>query len=399
MRELTVQQSHDLAELALAFDAVAPLHVTSTMLRKGISDATEAIRRALQASGYHRYAVQPKGQDAKVRRPIEAVAWGAVVDSTLSLYRPETKLGDPRFWLGSAWKQLAVAGDVWAMCPFNEDRMVVVRLATEGTGDAASPDVSHAIRDFAPKRTGSAHAADLLARLRDIARRGPIRSSVVGDTAVGMAVEMALGIDPNSSTGPDYRGAVEIKSGRQRSGAGSRTTIFSKTPDWSRTEFGDRRAVLDAFGVPSASHGGRRRLYNTVRATATNSHGLMLDVDHDADLLHALHVPTDRIAMTWPLEGLRRALVVKHAETFWLSCSARPVGGGEEFELLGIVHTAKPYAWAFGPLVEEGVITLDTTIGERPDGSARDHGWLFRMLKTDVERLVPIVGEYDLVGS
>lgn len=73
---------------------------TATGLEKSIMDATEGLREYLLEAGYHDYSKQAQGTAAKVSRDVFFVGPSALERSTASLYRPETKSGDPR--IGSA---------------------------------------------------------------------------------------------------------------------------------------------------------------------------------------------------------------------------------------------------------------------------------------------------------
>lgn len=414
MRTLTPVERHDLAVLARHFDAVAPFEVTSTQLSKSIIDATDAIRAAMASVGYHDYDRQTQGPAHKVVNQVVLSVGTGIRASRISLYRPETKQGDPRFWLGADFARAAAPGEVWALCLRRDGSAYATRLGPERRDSIAAEEPA---RLFAPESDedrpapsesvaslvavaptisqGSASAERLLARLREIASRGPITTQVAGDTAVGVAIESALGIAANADKGPDWEGTVEIK-GHRHGASQNMNTIVSRIPDWTLTNYGSRQAVLERFGVRSDKHDGRRRLYNTVSSQYTNSHGLRLSVDYEADELHAVHDNSGEVAMAWRFSTLRQAIAAKHSETFWVKAQATGPRSREEFELVSVVHTAGPQVWAIPSLIDEGLVTLDTTIGEKPDGSARDHGWLFRMFRRNLGELFPTIDEYQL---
>lgn len=82
------------------------LYVTQTGLDKSIFDATESIRDLFAKYGFHDYANQSKGQAAKLLKPILFFYNGEFIDLEMSLYRPETKKGDPRFWIKDGKKYI-----------------------------------------------------------------------------------------------------------------------------------------------------------------------------------------------------------------------------------------------------------------------------------------------------
>jgi len=77
-------------------------------------DAHGQLRDYLRREGVHDYAAQEKGGDAKVRVPAWYLKHDTVVDATASLYRPETKNGDPRIWFSGLPKH-SIAGNVLAL--------------------------------------------------------------------------------------------------------------------------------------------------------------------------------------------------------------------------------------------------------------------------------------------
>ena len=61
--------------------------------------------------------------------------------------------------------------------------------------------------------SGKSIASELLKKIEDIHKQGYIRGINHGDTAVGMTLEHCLGIPPNDSKLPDYKG-IELKASR-----------------------------------------------------------------------------------------------------------------------------------------------------------------------------------------
>jgi hypothetical protein len=72
---------------------------TSTGMEKSIMDATAPIRNFLKVEDIHSYDSQSKGTVNK--RTIEAyfINENEIFTVKISLYRPETKSGDPRIWI------------------------------------------------------------------------------------------------------------------------------------------------------------------------------------------------------------------------------------------------------------------------------------------------------------
>lgn len=103
------------ASFLLSFVAnLALVEPTETGLRKSILDATAPVRSYLFAAGVHDYDSQAQGHGAKVRVAGRLLSPDAARDAVVSLYRPETKHGDPRIWI-SGLKHLAQPRDVIAL--------------------------------------------------------------------------------------------------------------------------------------------------------------------------------------------------------------------------------------------------------------------------------------------
>ena len=88
--------------------------VTKTQRVKSLVDANYSIRTALFRQGVHDYDSQGRGQDYKVQHDIKIIGNGESRSSSIVLYRPNTKRGDPRFWIYNFRKvfPLVRAGDL-----------------------------------------------------------------------------------------------------------------------------------------------------------------------------------------------------------------------------------------------------------------------------------------------
>lgn len=87
---------------------------TATGLKKSILDATGQVRLHFESEAFHDYAKQGKGPLNRVRKQAFFVTVGVAEPTTVSLYRPETKKGDPRMWFRGLGK-FAQPNDVVAI--------------------------------------------------------------------------------------------------------------------------------------------------------------------------------------------------------------------------------------------------------------------------------------------
>ena len=85
-----------------------------TSLDKGYFDAIAPIRTFFVEEGIHDYALQGQGQTCKETRDGFLLTDGLEIPAKASLYRPQTKKGDPRLWFSNLHKY-ANPDDIFAM--------------------------------------------------------------------------------------------------------------------------------------------------------------------------------------------------------------------------------------------------------------------------------------------
>jgi hypothetical protein len=358
---------------------------TATGLEKSIMDATDGVRAWLREHEIHDYSGQQQGPDAKVM--IEAVVFSRdeVIETAASLYRPNTKHGDPRIWFGSLAK-LAGPGDLLALSAAGKKLLVVNTSQSDLANlldDRASPfwDVWSAeqptpetlarltaaeateillgpgssVTDSAAGHSSllahfgegqsvqrgplSREALELLGMLRSVGARGFVPTMRPGDTGVGFTLESLLGIKCNSSKAPDYKG-IEIKAGRKGSHERGRTTILSQVPDWKISRLKGSADILRDRGRFNEMKG-RNQLFHEMCASTSNSYGLALEVDGN-DFLHQSWTDGSRVVRdaTWRFEKLFSRLAEKHGQTFWVKADTRGSGAAEQFHYVKARYTS-----------------------------------------------------------
>jgi hypothetical protein len=104
----------------------------------------------------------------------------------------------------------------------------------------------------------------------------------------------------------------------------------------------------------------------------------------------------DNKVVIWKTETLKARLKKKHNETFWVKGESKKIGKVEYFWFKHVYHTRTPMLSYFEILIKEGLITLDFTIYENKNGSAGDHGYLFRMTPRNLPKLFGPANEYSL---
>ncbi|MBH0129980.1 MvaI/BcnI family restriction endonuclease [Salinibacterium sp. NK8237] len=386
MRELVGTELESVAFLTTNDVPFGLLELTATGLKKSILDATEPFREFLEANAVHDYARQPQGPDAKVILPARLVVENSTLESKASLYRPQTKNGDPRVWFGGL-KHISEPGDVIAAVwsdgcfwVFNLSRVTLAHNVSNLSGVAAE-----VLGAFVQKKTGAVES--LLSLLHGVSNKGFLPAPVKGTTAVGRLLETELGIAINSRKEPDFQG-IEIKSSRSSS---NRTTLFAKTPNWSASRYKSSRELLRAFGY---DRDGQRKLSCTLSGRVVNSQGLSLSVDNKADVLHAIHTgEVSHHAVEWEMDALRHSLAAKHNETFWVKAESQIIDGWEHIRFTSVKHTRKPIIAQLPSLLEDGKVTVDFLIREKGD-----KGYLFKIHPRNLGALFPPAQEYQLAS-
>ncbi len=390
MRHLSEQELEKLKIFTENSIELCLIEPTKTGLEKSIMDATGPVRAFLKNARVHDYEIQSQGPENKIMYPSLLITSDLLLPSSASLYRPNTKKGDPRIWfkgLGGLCQANDILGILHfenTLYVFNLTKLDVKTLLDQVNGNPLKEIVSEI------RRATNKIADELLLLLKKIAARGPVPSMVNADTSIGRTLETLLGIDINSSKQPDYKG-IELKSYRDK--RGNRKNLFAQVPDWPISKFKSSAEILNAFGY---SRGDDYKLYCTVSAIVRNSQGLMLRVDSDDQKLYENEASAgDFIA--WKLETLHNRLLEKHSETFWIAADSVQIDGMEHFQYKKVEHTKKPIVSQFDILVEQGVITLDHLIKRKPTGSVVEKGPIFKIKPNALDMLFPPSNSYNLV--
>lgn len=357
---------------------------TETGLMKSILDATHQVRHLFKEEGFHDFESQKQGPPFKVIKDAYFVFGDRNEKTQISLYRPETKDGDPRMWF-KGLGNFASPNEQVAIVVY-QDAAYLINLSRFDTNNL---DAVPNLQDFIQTVSNNQNeiADELLIKLREIAKE-PIKSIIVGDTAVGMAVEAALKIPPNSCKKPDYKG-IELKSGR---GGKNRSNLFGQVADWENSPLKSSLEILQKYGYFTEE--GEHKLYCTISAIKPNSQGLYFVYNESLDQLQEQHEKDDLVVI-WSGEVLRERLLEKHAETFWIQAKSIFINGIEYFDLQSVTHTKKPVSTQLLPLIQSGVVTMDHLI-KRKGKSAAEKGPLFKINKKDLSLLFPEPKHYSL---
>lgn len=377
---------------------VAFLVPTPTGFGKSIMDATTAVRTLLKNEHIHDYELQGQGQNNKVNIKAYLVFPDGMKETAASLYRPETKQGDPRIWFYNL-KEYCKPCNLLALVIKNKS-IYVINLSVPLVQNSL---INHKyVYDLLVeiKRTNSAVSEELLRKIQIIHNQGFLPSITSGDPGVGDTLEHALGIDRNNSRQPDYKG-IELKATRLtrygKTRTPTRSTLFTKVPEIGMTY----RDIVNTYGkwqIPRGHYEARFQLYETLRASRPNAYDLQLEVNGAGEALSIIHVEnqTKRFVSGWIILGLQQALLLKHRETFWVKAITEERNGREYFRYDKILHTKNPNTSLLAPLLETDKITVDLAAHFKEDGQWRDHGVLFKMKPNEISLLLGKAVEYDL---
>ena len=392
MRQLTpieIDRIKILTENSVELCLIEP---TETGLVKSIMDATGSVRNFLKSKKIHDFGLQNQGQESKVLIPSKLIDTDKNINSLASLYRPNTKNGDPRIWF-KGLGNYSRANDILGIIEF-EGTLYVLNITQIDLEKLLNSTINNPLKELIEEinHISNEVADELLILLNKIASKGPVPAMLKADTAIGRTLETLLGIDINSSKKPDYKG-IELKSYRDKKG--NRKNLFAQVPDWSLSKFKSSAEILDNFGY---SRGEDFKLYCTVSALVRNSQGLTLKLDSKINqLLENSDKANIGDFIAWNLETLHNRLLEKHNETFWIAANSIIIGNKEHFQFKKVEHTRKPIVTQFDILLEQGIITLDHLIKRNSTGKVIEKGPIFKIKPNALELLFPPSQSYSLI--
>lgn len=382
-----------LTQLAIEFSIFEP---TKTGLKKSILDATQVVRTHFEITNFHHYDLQGQGaSEYGIKKTAFLLTSEKQIPTTVSLYRPKTKKGDPRMWF-SGLPNFTYAGAQIAIVIHNDCAYLIdlssVNLSLEL--ESTTSQLKKFVDDYLSEN--NAIANELLNKLKELAKT-PIKATHVGDTAVGMSIEDALGIQANSSKLPDYKG-IELKSGRNAEK--NRTTIFAQVAEWEISPYKKSAEILDRFGYFREDD---FKLYCTISTRKPNSQGLIFKVEEDvlqewcAEHEDGRNIFKEHVA-SWSGKLLRKRLKEKHSETFWIEAKSQFIDDIEYFQLISVTHTKAPLLNQLMPLLENGTITMDHLIKRSAkNGRVSEKGPLFKINSRDLGLIFPEPVKYSLL--
>lgn len=367
MREYNEQETKNVKFLVDNQIEHTTIQITETGLKKSILDATAPVRAYLKSQKIHDYEKQEQGPEAKVLVETYILTEENCFKTQTSLYRPETKQGDPRMWVNKVkgFDYFLKADDIFAIIA-KEYKLYLINLTQVNIPSAyhfiKGTPLTNLIDSFEEKNHSVSEELKglIYERMADWQPTG-----MNADTGIGRAIESILGIKMNASKEPDYKG-IELKSNRKI--AKDRNTLFSQVPDWKSSRLKTGKEIVNEYGyIPNGEK--NKTLHVTLTAQKPNPQKLGLKVNDIADLLeidefllkpdiNGNYKKVNDVAV-WQLSQLHQRLLTKHKETFWLSVENKIERGAEFFRCTAIEHTKNPIPSQFDILLSQGLITVD----------------------------------------
>lgn len=378
----------------------ATIQITETGYKKSILDATAPVRAYFIENKIHDYEQQPKGQENKRIIDSFILTETEIRETQSSLYRPETKDGDPRMWVYKL-KEYVNPDDIFAILAHDE-RLYIVNLSQVDIERAFNSTILNPLQDLIKSKYqfSSSTSEELLGMIRD-RMSDWLPAEIMADTGIGRTVETVLGIPMNDSKKADYKG-IELKSKRKSSN--TRSALFTNAPNWDLSKCKSGKEIVDKYGYlrPDITE---KTLQVTISSLRPNPQGLGLNLNWKDEWLEMNHYKNKaqedgtykklNDISVWTLLTLHERLAEKHHETFWINVENRVREGIEEFRVADIEHTKNPIIPQFDVLLEQGKIKLDLMLS-RPSG--RGDTYSFKMSPKDRPLLFPESQRYIING-
>ena len=214
---------------------------------------------------------------------------------------------------------------------------------------------------------------ELIQKLKEIKKRGYIKTHRVGTTGVGKTSENLLGITENNIPGPNIA-MIELKSARKN--VSSILTLFTKSPLPSKAN----SALLQRFGYGSARGNKRKELHTTVNAIDYNQlkgkPGFKISIKEGR--VNLISTQNETLGY-WDKETLKNSFERKLPKLLYVKAETKGTGSDEEFWFNEAWLLSGFNFNNFLNLLRKGVILVDIRIGQYPNGRPHDHGTGFRV--------------------
>lgn len=219
---------------------------------------------------------------------------------------------------------------------------------------------------------------ELLGKFDVVKGRGWIDSQRLGDTGIGYTFESLLGIEENNDQQADFKG-IEIKCKGIKEGeatSSSKINLFQAGPTWLAEATNKERIRI--LGKPGDD--GFYACYSQVTVTPNNL-GLLLDI-LSANNKIDLRKNADALGY-WSFGQLAKRLAEKHSRAAFVKAKVRNTKSKTQYSYEELVYCDKPSIERFVNLVADRNIVFEFTMSEKPDGTIRNHGYPWRLIRAE----------------
>jgi len=211
----------------------------------------------------------------------------------------------------------------------------------------------------------------MVKKLREIKKRGYIKTHRRGNTGIGKTLEDLLGINENNIPGPNGR-MIELKSARKS--ARSMLTLFTKSPLPAKAN----SMLVNSVGYKVKNN--RKELHTTLNARSYNRVkgrvGLKIGIKGNKILI--LDSGGKQYGY-WDKAALMESFERKLPKIMYVKADSRGKGKNEKFWFNEAWLLSGFSFQNFIKLLKQGVILVDIRIGQYADGKTHDHGTGFRV--------------------
>lgn len=356
----------------------ALIRMTETMMKKSIIDASYEIREILKLYGIIDYKNIEKGQK-EIRDAVVLLEDGELIKK-VSYYRPETKNGDPRFWIYRL-KSYIREGKLLYLTVLDNKLLAILLNGKSQDFEAIIKRKFMLSLDEKDENVFT----ELISKIKDIKNSGWILSVSPhkrNSKDMGETFEKVLGIAPNNLITPDYKGKIEIKT--KDSKVNTKDTLFNCVPNWGKSKIKSFGEIALKYGYPTRKPEKYPEfidLYVTV-SNKPNNQGLVLEVNEEDEVLEQFYkneIMIEEICK-WDFQLLRTKLLEKHPKTAWIIGESTEINGEIHFRYTALQISKEPIFTEFLMLIENGRIVYDWRGRVRSDGTKpKDKGHAFRI--------------------
>ena len=220
--------------------------------------------------------------------------------------------------------------------------------------------------------------SELLGMFDKVRNQGWIDSLREGTTGIGYTFETLLGIKENNDQKADFKG-IEIKCKATKDGNTGNSTkinLFQAVPKWNLKA--TAKELVRILGRQGDD--GLYKCYSQVTATPNNLDLLLevLGAKSKIDLRKNL----DALGY-WTFGQLEKRLTEKHSRAVFVKAKNRIMKGKSQYSYEELVYCDKPSIERFVDLVEKRNIVFEFTMSEKPNGTVRNHGYPWRLIRAD----------------